>query len=53
MLEECVRNGGIDGASVQATLSVDGTPAYVQMGMLDLMRSVVINGLKPGRKRPF
>lgn len=53
MLEECVRTGGSDGGTAQQILSVDGTPAYVQTALLDLMRIVVVNGLKPGRKRPW
>jgi hypothetical protein len=53
MLEECVRTGAVDGGTAQPILSVDGTPAYVQTALLDLMRIVVVNGLKPGRKRPW
>jgi len=53
MLKECVRTGGLDGGTAQPILSVDGTPVYVQTALLDLMRVVVVNGLKPARKRPW
>ena len=53
MLEECVRTGGVDGATTQQTLGVDGTPTYVQTAVVDLMRVVVTRGLLPGRKRAY
>lgn len=53
MLEECVRTGGLDGATTQQTLSVDGTPAFVQTAVLDLMRVVVARGIRPERKRAY
>lgn len=53
MLEACVQAGGADGSSGTHVLAVDGTPAEVQIGMNALMRTIVANGLKPPRKRPF
>jgi hypothetical protein len=53
MLEECVRTGAVDASYAQQVPSVDGTPAYVQTALLDLMRFVVIKGLGPGRKKTW
>ncbi|MHB9090871.1 MAG: glutamate cyclase domain-containing protein, partial [Chloroflexota bacterium] len=53
MLEACVRTGGADGSTGSHILAVDGTPSSVQTGMNALMRTIVVNGLKPPRKRPF
>lgn len=53
MLEECVRTGGADGALGRHTVSVDGTPASVQLALLELMRQVITIGLHPPRNRPF
>jgi hypothetical protein len=53
MLEECVRTGAADGALGRHTISVDGTPAVVQVALLELMRSAITIGLMPPRNRPF
>jgi hypothetical protein len=53
MLEECVRTGAADGALVRHTVSVDGTPASVQLALLELFRQVITIGLQPPRNRPF
>lgn len=53
MLEACVRMGGADGSTGTHVLAVDGTPANVQVGMVNLIRTIVTNGLKPPRKRAF
>ncbi len=53
MLEACVRLGGADGSTGTHVLAVDGTPADVQVGMINMMRTIVTNGLKPPRKRAF
>lgn len=52
MLQESVRTGAADGAGTH-TLSVDGLPLQVQIAILELMRAVVVHGLKPPRKRGF
>jgi hypothetical protein len=52
MLHECVRTGAADGAGHQ-TLTVDGTPASVQVAVLELLRSTITICIKPPRKRPY
>lgn len=53
MLEACVRAGGVDASTGKQDLTVDGTPAAVQLAMVELMRSVVSKGLSPGRKKDW
>jgi hypothetical protein len=53
MLQECVRTGAADGSLGRHTVSVDGTPATVQLALLELFRQVITIGLQPPRNRPF
>jgi D-glutamate cyclase len=51
MLHESVRTGA--GGGGLHPLSVDGLPLTVHIAVLELMRSVVVEGLKPARHRGF
>lgn len=52
MLHEAIRTGGVD-SSGSPTLAVDGVPLAIHLAVLELMRGVVVHGLKPARKRAF
>lgn len=50
MLETCVAAGGADGATGGQTLHVDGTPLGVQLALVRMLRTIVVNGMKVVRR---
>lgn len=51
MLQSCVLAGGTDGVFGSQTLFVDGTGLDVQLALVRMLRSAVINGLKSVTRR--
>jgi hypothetical protein len=52
MLADCVRAGSMDGVYGRQIAYVDGTPVDVQAALIDILHTIVRNGLKTVN-RPF
>lgn len=52
MLQECVRSGAADGSGPH-TMTEDGTPLYVTVAILDLLKATATIGIRPPRQRPY